>query len=216
MPGYEYLGTFTTSGNMTVGDPCHAGKKVPAGVGFALSLKVAGHEGVWHVLVRAGAGAGADRDRTAELVTIHDDGFDVFATDAIGSIGVDSGTAGVFDVKCPRRDGDAPLEEGSFAALGAIASTGYGDGLYPVFAGRLKGRVAKLRLPFLGGEPEVDRSVARPSAAPKPYSASARFALGDTVEHVKFGTGSVIRVGTDGKIDVRFADATRTLVHARK
>lgn len=212
VPGYEYLGSFTTSGNLTVGDPCHAGKKVPAGVGFALSLKVAGHEGVWHVLVRAGAGA----DRTAELVTIHDDGFDVFAADPIGSIGVDSGTAGVFDVKCPRRDGDAPLEEGSFAALGAIASTGYGDGLYPVFAGRLKGRVAKLRLHFLGGEPEVDRSVARSTAAPRPYSASARFALGDNVEHVKFGAGSVIRVGTDGKIDVRFADGTRTLVHARK
>ncbi|HSK03348.1 MAG TPA: hypothetical protein VK932_18985 [Kofleriaceae bacterium] len=214
VPGYEYLGTFTTSGNLTVGDPCHAGKKVPAGVGFALSLKVAGHEGVWHVLVRAGAGA--DRDRTAELVAIHDDGFDVVATDAIGSIGVDSGTAGVFDVKCPRRDGDAPLEEGSFAALGAIASTGYGDGLYPVFAGRLKGRVAKLRLHFLGGEPEVDRSVARSTAAPKPYSASARFARGDTVEHGKFGTGAVVRVGTDGKIDVRFADGIRTLVHARK
>jgi hypothetical protein len=214
VPGYEYLGTFTTSGSLTVSDPSYVARKANPTTGVALSLKVAGHEGVWHVFVHAGAGA--DRDRTAELVTIHDDGFDVFATDRIGSIGVDSGTAGVFDAKCPRRDGDTPLEEGSFAALGALASTGYGDGVYPVFAGRLKGRAAKLRIPFLGGAPEVDRTVAKSTAAAKPYSASAKFALGETIEHVKFGTGSVIRVGSDGKIDVRFADATRTLVHAKK
>ncbi len=214
VPGYEYLGTFTTSGDLTVSDPCHLGKKVHPAMGFALSLRAAGHEGVWHVLVRGGAGT--DRDRNAELVTIHDDGFDVYATDVIGSIGVDSGTVGVFDAKCPRRDDEAPLEEGTFAALGAVARSGHGDGIYPVFAGKLKGRVAKLRVHFIGGEPEVDRSVPRSTAAPKPYSASARFALGDTIQHVKFGTGSVIRVGADGKIDVRFADATRTLVHARK
>ena len=214
VPGYEYLGTFTTSGQLTVSDPCYVGKQAPAGTAFALSLEVDGHAGVWHVFLRPGAGN--DRDRTAELVTIHDDGFDVFAAEAIGLIGVDSGTAGVFDKQCPRRDGDTPLEEGTFPALGAIASAGHGDGMYPVFAGHRSGRVAKLRLCFLGGDVEVDRSVPRSTAAAKPYRASARFAVGDTIEHVKFGTGSVIRAGTDGKIDVRFADATRTLVHARK
>jgi hypothetical protein len=214
VPGYEYLGTFTTAGQLTVSDPCYVGKKAPAGAGIALSLKVDGHAGVWHVFLRGGAGT--DRDLTAELVTIHDDGFDVIANEALGSIGVDSGTAGVFDKSCPRRDGDTPLEEGTFAALGAIASTGHGDGMYPVFAGKRNGRVAKLRLCFLGDDAEVDHSVARAAAAAQPYRASARFAVGDTIEHVKFGTGSVVRAGADGKIDVRFADGTRTLVHAKK
>lgn len=213
--GYEYLGSFTSGGELTVSDPCYAGRKAGAGTAaISLSLKVAAHAGVWHVFVRSGAGA--DRERTAELVAIHDDGFELYATDPIGSIGVDSGTAGIFDKQCPRRDPDAPLEEGPFAALGAIASTGYGDGMYPVYAGRLKGRVAKLRLAFLGDGPEVDRTVTKSAAATKPYSASARFALGDTITHPKFGEGSVIRVGSDGKIDVRFADATRTLVHGKK
>ncbi|HWO21130.1 MAG TPA: hypothetical protein VNO30_20320 [Kofleriaceae bacterium] len=212
--GYEYLGTFTTSGKLTVSDPCYVGKKASS-AGVSLSLKVDGHPGVWHVFLRPGDGA--LRDRTAELVTIHDEGFDVFAADRIGQIGIDSGTAGVFDKSCPRRDGDTPLEEGTFAALGAIASAGYGDGVYPVFAGRVKGRVGKLRLSFLGDDAEVDRSVARPAGgAAKPYRASERFAFGDTIEHVKFGVGSVTRVGTDGKIDVRFADGTRTLIHGKK
>lgn len=209
VPGFEYLGTFTTSGDLTVSDPAYAGRKASA-AGISLSLKLAGHEGVWHVFAR---NAGA---RTAELVAIHDDGFDVYATDIAGTIGVDSGTAGVFDKKCPKRDPDAPVEEGTFAALGALAHTGYGDGAYPVFVGRLKGRVAKVRIGFIGDDPEVDRSVAKAKEAAKPYSASAKFALGDTVEHVKFGTGSVIRVGGDGKIDVRFPDGTRTLVHSKK
>jgi hypothetical protein len=215
VPGYEYLGTFTTSGKLTVSDPCYLGKKSST-AGISLSLKVDGHAGVWHVFVRNGTGA--VRDRTAELVTIHDDGFDVFATDPVGMIGIDSGSAGVFDKSCPRRDGDTPLEEGTFAALGAIAWSGYGDGVYPVFTGRLKGHVAKLRIHFLGDDTEVDHSVARPAGdgAAKPYRATERFALGDTIEHAKFGTGLVIRVDGDGKIDVRFADGNRTLIHGKK
>ncbi|WP_163992373.1 hypothetical protein [Pyxidicoccus caerfyrddinensis] len=207
VPDYEYLGTFAASGELTISDPCYVGRKESSR--FPMSLKVVGHEGIWHVFIRS------EGDRTAELVTIHDDGFDTFATEPAGVFSVDSGTAGVFDKKCPKRDSDAPLEEGTFAALGAISSTGWGDGMYPAYVGSLEGRVAKIRLYFVGDEPEVDRSVPKKAAgAAKPYSASAKFALGDTIEHVKFGTGSVIRVG-DSKIDVRFSDATRTLVHAR-
>jgi hypothetical protein len=210
LPGYEYLGSFTTSGALEVSDPCYVGRKGGGG-GFSLSLKVAGHEGVWHVFVRSVEG------RTAELVTVHEDGFEAYATESEGSIGVDSGSAGVFDKKCPKRDPNYALEEGTFAALGAIASTGWGDGAYPVYVGKVKGRVAKIRIYYIGDDPEVDRTVAKSKATTaKPYSASAKFALGDTVEHVKFGAGSVIRVGSDGKIDVRFSDGTRTLVHGKK
>ena len=210
--GYEYLGTFTTTGDLSVADPCQIGRKQNSS--FPLAVKVEGHAGVWHAF--ATSGQGTDKDRTGEFVAIHDDGFDTYAIDPIGSIGVDSGTAGVFDKKCPKREGEVALDEGTYSALGAFVSSGYGDGFYPVYAGKAKGRVAKIRIHFIGDEPDVDRSVAKVTTAAKPYNAKAVFAMGDTIEHVKFGTGSVIRVGGDGKIDVRFADGDRTLVHAKK
>jgi hypothetical protein len=180
-------------------------------MGFTLSHKVAGLAGVWHVFARSLG------DRTAELVTIHDDGFDVYASEPVALIGVDSGTAGVFDKNYRKRDDDVPLEEeGPVAALGAIVWSGHGDGMYPVFVGKHRGRVAKIRIQFLGDEPEVDCTLAKPAVAAKPYNPKTTFAFGDAVEHVKFGVGSVVRVSSDGKIDVRFADGTRTLVHARK
>lgn len=45
------------------------------------------------------------------------------------------------------------------------------------------------------------------------YAASATFAVGDVIEHVKFGRGSVVGLHTT-RIDVEFADGKRTLAHA--
>lgn len=47
------------------------------------------------------------------------------------------------------------------------------------------------------------------------YAVSATFEVGDTIEHPKFGSGSVLRV-IDGKIEVEFADDFRTLVHGKQ
>jgi hypothetical protein len=52
-------------------------------------------------------------------------------------------------------------------------------------------------------------------AAEKPvhqYGASKTFAIGDVIEHPKFGRGSVVGA-LAGRIDVEFADGKRTLVH---
>ncbi|HEX3758959.1 MAG TPA: hypothetical protein VHW23_09650 [Kofleriaceae bacterium] len=46
-----------------------------------------------------------------------------------------------------------------------------------------------------------------------PYAASRTFAVGDVIDHPKFGRGKVIAVATK-RIDVEFADDTYTLVHA--
>lgn len=211
VPGYLYLGSFTTSGDMIVADPCYKGRK-STGI-FSLSHKIAGHDGIWHMFVRIDT---SDRRRTAELVTIHDNGFDVNAAELVASVGVDSGTMGVYDKKCPKRDESLILEEGPYAALGAISSTAWGDGMYPVYTGSLQGRVAKIRVHFMGDDGDIDRTLQKPQAAAKPYSIKTTYAAGDVLEHPKFGKGSVIRIGADGKIDVRFPDATRTLVHARK
>jgi hypothetical protein len=212
VPGFEYLGAFTTTGKLTVSDPCYVGKKSKV---LPLSMEVEALPGRWHVFVRPGVLDEANR--TAELVVIHPEGFDVVAADPLGSIGVDSGQAGVFDRDCPKRDGDEPFEEGVVGRLGAVASSGLGDGFYPVFGGSSKGRLAKIRLHFLGPSPAaLDATVAMEAKGPpRRYAPSERFAVGDAVEHAKFGAGTVVRVRDDGKIEVAFADAPRVLVHKR-
>jgi hypothetical protein len=214
--GYDYLGTFTSSNTVIVADPCYFGRAtLPSAMGYQLALKLNNvHDGTWHAFARNGTGK--DSDRTAELVVVHETGFHVYASTPIGQIGVDGGCAGVFDKACPKRNSDHPLEEGIVHGLGAVTWSGWGDGGYPVYAGEHIGRIAKIRIPFIDDEPERDRSMPKSVGAAKPYSASTTFAAGDTLEHPKFGTGAVIRIGVDGKIDVRFADAIRTLIHARK
>jgi hypothetical protein len=48
----------------------------------------------------------------------------------------------------------------------------------------------------------------------QPYATTIKFALGDVLEHPKFGLGAVAKVvGTT--IEVRFADGVKKLTHAR-
>lgn len=54
---------------------------------------------------------------------------------------------------------------------------------------------------------------AAPDRPPRPYSPRESFAEGDWVEHGKFGAGRVVQV-RDGKIEVKFNDGTRLLIHA--
>lgn len=197
-----------------MGDPCYRGQK---GAGaLQLAIPIEAEPGRWHVFVRPGEGS--DANRTAELALVHEAGFAVVAAEPAGSIGVDSGTAGAFDAKCPKRkDNDDLYDEGVVAGLGAVAYTGLGDGLYPVFVGRGgSGRVAKIRLFFLGPEPPgLDATIAREANAVRKYSPKEHFAVGDAIEHPKFGAGTVVRTTGEDKIEVSFADGDRVLVHAR-
>lgn len=209
--GYAYLGAFRSEGALEVADPCHLRKRtrLPAGV-LSLSHPVEGHPGLWHAFVRDGRGEEADR--TAELAVIHELGFEVAASEPIATIGVDAGMAGVFDRSCPEPALTEMRIEGVVHGLGAFAKSGFGDGVYPVFAGRAQGRVAKLRLAFLDERPELDATLL--TRASRRYAATATFAVGDAIEHPKFGTGVVIGAA-DGKIEVQFEDEPRKLVHGR-
>jgi hypothetical protein len=51
-----------------------------------------------------------------------------------------------------------------------------------------------------------------PAQIALPYAASKAFAIGDVIEHPKFGRGKVIATVAK-RIDVEFADGTHTLVH---
>lgn len=63
---------------------------------------------------------------------------------------------------------------------------------------------------------ELSRIAWKTVEAPaRPYKASETFAVGDHVEHPTFGRGTVTSE-LNGRIEVSFPDAKRTLVHARK
>jgi hypothetical protein len=53
-----------------------------------------------------------------------------------------------------------------------------------------------------------------PERAVRPYAASQTFAVGDLIEHPKFGRGTVIS-GQAQRIEVEFADGKHTLVHVK-
>jgi len=78
-------------------------------------------------------------------------------------------------------------------------------------------RVPKLPKEFaeslLGSLSELARISFRAAEKPvRPYSASQTFAVGELIEHVKFGRGEVLS-GMANRIEVEFADGKHTLVH---
>jgi hypothetical protein len=69
---------------------------------------------------------------------------------------------------------------------------------------------------LLDGISELARLAWRTAEKPvRAYKASETFAVGDVVEHPKFGRGSVIS-DLNRRIEVEFADGKRTLVHVGK
>lgn len=62
----------------------------------------------------------------------------------------------------------------------------------------------------------VRRTTTPPGSAVKParpYSAGQTYAEGEHIEHPRYGRGEIVTM-RGGKIDVRFGDGVRTLVHA--
>jgi hypothetical protein len=160
--GYDYLGTFTTSGSVTIADPCYLGARTRNPL-LPLTVQLIVAPGTWHVFARNAAPP--DSSATAELAVIHDTGFDADAIEFVGDIGVDTGRVGVFDSACRTLDlRERELAEGVVDDLGAVTSSGKGDGFYPAFVGRQHGQVVKIRVSYLATAPERDDSFA-PTAA---------------------------------------------------
>lgn len=212
LAGYEYLGVFLSEGQLAVCDPCYHGRRSRMGGSFDLSHALEGAAGRWHAFVRPGLGEWADW--TGELAVIHESGFEAAATEHVANIGVDGGTAGVFDRECPACPAESLVVEGVVFGRGAFSRSGLGDGLYPAFVARVAGAVVKVRIPYFEDELQM-RDGTLPRRTSRRYAASAAFAVGDELEHVKFGVGTVVG-SADGKIEVAFVDAVRTLVHARR
>lgn len=172
LEGDEFLGMFTTNGDLMIADPCRLaeetyGARDLVNERLGLAHDVEALAGRWYAYVRPGALR--ERDRTAELVVIHEAGFDVPAVDSMGWVAVDSGMAGVFDRACPAPGNDTPTEEGIVFGLGAVACSGQGDGSYEFFGGSARGAVAKLSIHFLGPTPaDLDTTVVRRELESRP------------------------------------------------
>lgn len=205
---YDYLGSFTTDGKVIVSDVCYVtSKHTRPPLQLALHLDV--RHGDWHAYARSGTGDAADR--TSELVAIHEVGFATAANDQLAVLGNDAGQMGIYDHSL----GEPPAyaEDGIVSGLGVKTSSGYGDGFYPVYGGKHQGQIVKLRVDFLE-EGELDRTLP-PPATTRPYSVKTTFAVGDAIEHPKFGLGRVVAI-VDTKIDVSFPDGRRLLlVHGK-
>lgn len=63
------------------------------------------------------------------------------------------------------------------------------------------------------GTKKDSASAVEPTGPPRAYSMQERFAVGDRVEHQKFGQGVVVEVRAS-KIDVKFGRELKTLIHA--
>ncbi len=196
-----------------IADPCYMKRRPKANELMSLAIRTDGAPGTWHAYARDGSGDADRATRTAELVAVHADGFATCAAESLGTIGVDAGCAGVFDRACAEPNRDRPLEEGICDGKGALVFSGFGDGMYAVYAGTANRRIVKLRIAFFD-EAEPDRSVVTPKTG-RAYSPKQRFTAGEAIAHPTFGTGTVTEARPDGKISVAFADGQRLLVHAR-
>jgi hypothetical protein len=75
---------------------------------------------------------------------------------------------------------------------------------------------ASVAAALLDGLAELARLTWRaPEVAARPYGISQTYAVGDVIEHPKFGRGTVVTVAGQ-RIEVEFADGKKPLVHARK
>lgn len=153
-----YLGAFACGSRMRVTDPCYDVGTWCAGV-----LDV--EPGIWHAFVRLGETSWGRR--VAELVVSRNsEDFDPH-TQFLREIdaGVDSGQCGFFDAdlypaqptedpdgfyeRCCDRTASRPNHAG-LLAFGAVASSGFGDGGYPVYTDLPEGAPATtLRLVFI-------------------------------------------------------------------
>lgn len=216
VPNYEYLGSFECTGALRMSDPCYAANE-------KMRVEVGAKAGTWHAYVSSWKHPSWG-NRVGELVCVHDTGFEIAATQPhrgdgpgiIGTVvGVDSGTAGIYDVSCNVPDA-TEVTGVTDDGLGFFTESGLGDGAYFPFLGKRRGVVVKVRLPFIDGTEDDSSVVSAPvdTSDAKPYSPRTTFSEGDVIEHSKFGAGRVIEASHD-RIVVVFDSMTRTLVHGR-
>jgi hypothetical protein len=55
----------------------------------------------------------------------------------------------------------------------------------------------------------------RTAAGARPYTTSARFAVGELVSHATFGLGAIVAERDNVRVDILFPDGPRTLVHRK-
>jgi hypothetical protein len=164
--------------------------------------------------------------------------------EALGGVGVDAGSVVVIDSAAGDDPGIArrlatiePWVDGLLWGFGCTSSTLLGDGVYEVFAVTENAKAVAVRVnltsePYFDhfNSPEATKALERELADKqrwleqitkagvtiRAYSPKETFSVGDIVRHEKFGVGQVTGQKGGGKVEIRFEDQVRVLVHGRR
>jgi len=166
------LGAFeNTSGTLVVSDPCYTLSD------WCLIQLQNVKKGTWNAYVKY-SDEGRWGTRCAEIMALHKLKRNP-TWESIGVIGVDSGQAGIFDILVFQNDAtveprektflpeepwyssccDITLAENKAGVIpgGAVASSGYGDGVYEVFVSKNNdGEIAGVLIVFIEEEDEEE------------------------------------------------------------
>ena len=152
------IGTISLGKKVTASDPCYE-----SGIWCAKELEV--KPGIYNCY------AEEEGSRIASLCIIHQDHVDNIPSEKhIGSAGVDSGQFGFFDAEYYkanqpddnfndpdswyRRICDITIlnDKGVIDGKGVVSSSGFGDGLYNIYAGYANGEIVSLDVVFIEEE----------------------------------------------------------------
>ena len=166
------LGTFeNTSGTLVVSDPCYT-----LSVWCLIQLQNV-KKGTWNAYIEY-SDEGRWGIRCAKIMALHDS-EKTPTWESIGVIGVDSGQAGIFDILVFQNDATVEPKEKTFLPKepwyssccdltlaenqagvipgGAVASSGYGDGVYEVFVSKNNdGEIAGVLIVFIEEEDDEE------------------------------------------------------------
>lgn len=162
---------------------------------------------------------------------------------SLGGVGVDAGCVVVIDSDAGDDPGIArrlaivdPWVDGLLWGFGFTSFTLFGDGVFEVFAVTENAKAVVVRVnltpePYFDhfDSPEATKALERKladkqrwleqttkaGATIRAYSPKETFSVGDLVRHDKFGVGQVIGQKGGGKVEIRFEDQARVLVHGR-
>jgi len=230
LAGYEYLGAFPVTKGLIIADRCYVDQEH-----LLLARKTPALAGTWHAYRRYDP---MFTGRTVALLVVHEDHFERAKDhgEELGHFGVDAGCAIIVDQRVldnaelvHELKESAEWDEGLIHDVGIYSHTYDGDGLYTVRAIHQGENIVAVRAnvtrnwefdyhtppPSEEYTEELEKSLEKAGPA-KPYAPTEKFAVGDQVQHKKFGTGLVQRIVDAGKVEIAFPEGVKILVQGQK
>ncbi len=227
---HEYLGSFVVKDELVIADRVQV-----ASTDKTLAIATPAWPGRWHAFFRHDPDF---VDITIAMFVIHEGHLAdaVLDGELLGSFDVETGSAMIVTGRAREEAAQFKAErdwqEGIIDELGCYATAADEEGTYLVRAQLRDGRATVVRVGLRDDEDALFRQPKPPQSAKytealdaklgaageegaQPYSPKTTFAVGDRIQHPKFGAGVVTNLLPDAKIEIDFRDGPRMLVHAR-